>query len=163
MEPHARLFALPNKKPINCSEPLSHLGAGRRAFKSSDQVILAFSTRVCSRFHRKTQNSNVTKARLDSLISTYKTLLIEAGIRPQQVDITRHLSRSEMLSHCLWVLEQKIEPVLHRIGGFQEAIRLLGCIQGTVMACGLCTISETREHANQAGLPTWQQILDEEE
>ena len=104
----------------------------------------------------------MTKTGLDSLISTYKTILVGAGIRPLQVDVTRHLSRSEMLGHCLWVLEQKVEPVLHRIGGFQEAIRLLGCIQGTVMACGLCTIAETREHANEAGLPTWQQILDEE-
>jgi len=68
-----------------------------------------------------------------------------------------------MLAHCLWVLDEKIEPVLHRIGGFQEAIRLLGCIQGTVMACGLCTIAETRQHANAAGMPTWTQILDDEQ
>lgn len=105
----------------------------------------------------------MTKAGLDSLISTYKALLIGAGIRPREVDITRSLSHPEMLGHCLWVLEQKIEPLLHRIGGFQEAIRLLGCIQGTVMACGLCTIAETRKHANQAGMTTWEQIVDEKE
>jgi hypothetical protein len=105
----------------------------------------------------------VTKARLDSLICTYRTILVNAAIRPRQADITRHLSREEMLAHCLWVLDEKIEPVLHRIGGFQEAIRLLGCIQGTVMACGLCTIAETRQHANAAGMPTWAQILDDEQ
>jgi hypothetical protein len=102
----------------------------------------------------------VTKSGLDSLISTYKKLLLDAGISPRSVDISKHLSRDEMLGHCLWVLEEKLEPLLHRIGGFQEAIRLLGCIQGTAMACGLCTIAETREHANVAGLTTWQQILD---
>jgi hypothetical protein len=63
-----------------------------------------------------------------------------------------------MLSHCLWILDEKIEPLLHRVGGFQEAIRLLGCIQGTVMACGLCTINDTREHANLARIPTWDRI-----
>jgi hypothetical protein len=103
----------------------------------------------------------VTKARLDALIRTYRTLLIKAEVKPHQADVTKYLSREEMLGHCLWVLEHKIEPVLHRIGGFQEAVRLLGCIQGTVMACGLCTISDTRQHANDAGMPTWQQILDE--
>jgi hypothetical protein len=31
------------------------------------------------------------------------------------------------------------------------------------MACGLCTIAETRQHANAAGMPTWAQILDDEQ
>jgi hypothetical protein len=101
----------------------------------------------------------VTRVNLDSLVSTYKGILREAGVYPQEVDVTKHLSRDEMLSYCLWVLENKIELVVDRIGGIQEAIRLLGCIQGTVMACGLCTIAETREHANNAKLTTWEKIL----
>jgi hypothetical protein len=56
---------------------------------------------------------------------------MEAGIEPQIVDVTVHLSRSQMLGHCLWVLNEKVEPLLHRVGGFHEAIRLIGCIQGT--------------------------------
>ncbi len=70
------------------------------------------------------------------------------------------LSREEILGHCLWVLDEKVNPLLHRIGGFQEAVRLLGCIQGSVMACGLCTIAETREHANSAKMTTWDRIID---
>jgi hypothetical protein len=101
----------------------------------------------------------VTKARLDCLIATYRKMLFDAGARPQIVDIDKHLSREEMMGHCLWVLEDRIEPLLHRIGGFQEAVRLLGCIQGTLMACGLCTIAETRQHANEAKMATWDTIL----
>ena len=93
------------------------------------------------------------------LISTYRDIIRDAGIQAQVVDVTQNLTREEMLGHCLWVLENKIDLVVHRIGGFQEAIRLIGCIQGTVMACGLCTIADTREHANMARLPTWDQIL----
>jgi hypothetical protein len=63
-----------------------------------------------------------------------------------------------MLGHCLWVLNEKIEPLLHRVGGFSEAIRLIGCIQGTVMACGLCTIADTREHSSAANLKTWDKM-----
>jgi hypothetical protein len=105
----------------------------------------------------------VTRANLDSLVSTYKRLLREAGVAPQIVNPSNHLSREEMLGHCLWVLEEKIEEIVHRIGGIQEAIRLLGCIQGTAMACGLCTIAETREHANAASLTTWERILSDDE
>jgi hypothetical protein len=101
----------------------------------------------------------LNKSNIDTLIATYRQILRNAGVTPQIVDITKHLSQDEMLGHCLWVLESKIELVMHRIGGIQEAIRLLGCIQGTVMACGLCTIAETREHANKAKLTTWEQIL----
>jgi hypothetical protein len=101
----------------------------------------------------------VTKGRLDQLISIYKKILLDAGVCPQIVDVDRRLSREEVLGHCLWVLEDQIEPLLNRIGGFQEAVRLLGCIQGTVMACGLCTIAETRAHANAAKMPTWDQII----
>jgi hypothetical protein len=99
------------------------------------------------------------KARLDSLIAIYRNILADAGIRPQVVDVTQQLSREEMLGHCLWVLEERIGPLLHRVGGFQEAVRLLGCIQGTVMACGLCTIEETRQHANDAKFTTWDPIV----
>jgi hypothetical protein len=101
----------------------------------------------------------VTRANLDSLISTYKQILRDAGVQARVVDVELPLSREEMLAHCLWVLETKLEPVIHRVGGIQEAIRLLGCIQGTVMACGLCTIAETRAHANSANLRTWDKIL----
>ena len=101
----------------------------------------------------------MTKANLDDLIATYRDILRNAGVQAQIVDVSKHLTRDEMLGHCMWVLEAKIEDVVHRIGGIQEAIRLLGCIQGTVMACGLCTIAETREHANHAKLTTWEQIL----
>ena len=87
-------------------------------------------------------------------------MLVNAGVRPQIVDPTQNLSRDDMLGHCLWVLEERIEPLLNRVGGFQEAIRLLGCIQGTTMACGLCTIAQTRDHANEAGMTTWDKILD---
>jgi hypothetical protein len=75
------------------------------------------------------------------------------------VDTTKELSRDEALGHCLWVLEEQMEPLVHRIGGFQEAVRLLGCIQGTVMAFGLCTIEQTREHARSARMTTWDQIV----
>jgi hypothetical protein len=101
----------------------------------------------------------MNRADLNCLISTYKQILRNAGVQPMIVDPTKHLSRDEMLGHCLWVLENKIDIVVQRIGGIQEAIRLLGCIQGTTMACGLCTIAETREHANAARLTTWDQIL----
>ena len=79
------------------------------------------------------------------------------------MDPTVYLSREEMLGHCLWVLEEKIEEVVQRIGGIQEARPLLGCIQGTAMACGLCTIAETRDHANAASLTTWERILSDDE
>jgi hypothetical protein len=102
----------------------------------------------------------VTKDRLDQLAATYREILVKAGIHPQVVDVTRVLSRDEALGHCLWVLNEKINPLMDRVGGFQEAIRLLGCIQGTVMAFGLCTIAETREHANQAKMTTWDKIID---
>jgi hypothetical protein len=102
----------------------------------------------------------VTKEKLDHLINIYRTILVYAGICPQVVEVTRHLSREEMLGHCLWVLEDRIGPLLQRIGGFQEAVRLLGCIQETVMACGLCTIAETRHHANEARFTTWDRIID---
>jgi hypothetical protein len=105
----------------------------------------------------------VTRSKIASLASTYKRILREGGITPRIIDPTVYLSRDEMLSHCLWVLEEKIEHVVHRIGGIQEAIRLLGCIQGTVMACGLCTIAETRDHANAASLTTWEIILNDDE
>ena len=101
------------------------------------------------------------KAGFDVIIAKYRGILVDAGVTPLQVDITRPLSRDQMLGHCLWVLEAKIRPVLSRIGGFEEALRLIGCIQGTVMACGLCTVAETREHASEAGLTTWDHILDE--
>jgi len=102
----------------------------------------------------------VTKQNIDHLCDIYRELLTGAGVQPQIVDITRTLSREEMLGHCLWVLQEKIEPLLHRVGGFQEAVRLLGCIQGTVMALGLCTIAETRAHATSAKLTTWEHIID---
>jgi hypothetical protein len=101
----------------------------------------------------------VMKSRLDYLTSLYRNILLDAGVRPQVVDVTTHLSREEILGHCLWVLEEQIGPLLHRVGGFQEALRLLGCIQGTVMACGLCTIEETRQHANHAQFTTWDRIV----
>jgi hypothetical protein len=101
---------------------------------------------------------DVTKDRFLYLIDIYRNIIIEAGIQPQIVDVTAHLSREQMLGHCLWVLNEKVEPLLHRVGGFNEAIRLIGCIQGTVMACGLCTIAETREHAAAASLRTWEKI-----
>ena len=104
----------------------------------------------------------MTKERFIFLIHTYRDLISGAGIQPQIVDVTKHLSREEMLGHCLWVLNEKVEALLYRIGGIHEAIRLLGCIQGTVMACGLCTIADTREHAAGANMRTWQQILDPE-
>ncbi len=88
----------------------------------------------------------------------YRKLIAEADIQPQIVDVTKHLSREQMLGHCLWVLDEKIEPLLNRVGGFNEAVRLIGCIQGTVMACGLCTIAETRVHATSASLRTWEKI-----
>jgi hypothetical protein len=94
-----------------------------------------------------------------SMIEVYRGILNNAGVEPRIVDATEHLSKSEMLGHCLFVLNEKIEPLLQRVGGAQEAIRLLGCIQGTVMACGLCTIAETRQHAADAGLRPWDQIL----
>jgi hypothetical protein len=100
----------------------------------------------------------VTKDRFHYLIDVYRRLIAEAGIQPQIVDVTKHLSREQMLGHCLWVLNEKVEPLLDRVGGFHEAIRLLGCIQGTVMACGLCTIAETRQHAAAANLRTWEKI-----
>lgn len=102
----------------------------------------------------------MTKSRLDQLCAIYRKLISDAGIKPQVVDVTKSLSREEMLGHCLWVLDEKVEAILHRVGGFQEAVRLLGCIQGTAMACGLCTIAETRAHAARAGMPTWEKILD---
>jgi hypothetical protein len=102
----------------------------------------------------------VTKARIDSLAATYRDILRNAGVRPQQVDPTQILSRDEILGHCLWVLEDQIGPLLNRVGGFQEAVRLLGCIQGSVMALGLCTIAETRNHANEARMTTWDRIID---
>jgi hypothetical protein len=102
----------------------------------------------------------VTKTRFQYLIDTYRQIIVDAGVEPKIVDVTRHLSREEMLGHCLWVLNEKLDPLLDRIGGIQEAVRLLGCIQGTVMACGLCTIAETRAHANAARLTTWEQIVD---
>ncbi|HYI97742.1 MAG TPA: hypothetical protein VEX68_29650 [Bryobacteraceae bacterium] len=102
----------------------------------------------------------MSKTSLYHLISVYRKTLIDAGVRPQVVDVTQNLTREEMLSHCLWVLDEKVNPLLHRIGGFQEALRLLGSIQGTVMACGLCTIAETLEHANAANLTTWGRIVD---
>jgi hypothetical protein len=101
----------------------------------------------------------VTKASIESLAATYRNLLNNAGVLPQQVDPTQILSREEILGHCLWVLEYKIGPLLNRVGGFQEAVRLLGCIQGTVMALGLCTIADTRDHANEAGMTTWDKIV----
>jgi hypothetical protein len=101
----------------------------------------------------------VTKAGLDYLIFTYRKMLTDAGARPVIVDVSCHLSREEMLGHCLWVLEKQIRPLLDRIAGFEEAVRLLGCIQGTVMACGLCTIEKTREHANNAKMTTWDRIM----
>ena len=101
----------------------------------------------------------MTRANLDSLTIRYRQILRDAGVQPRTVNVARRLSRDEILGHCLWVLENKIEQVVQRIGGIQEAIRLLGCIQGTVMACGLCTIAETREHANAARLTTWERIL----
>ena len=101
----------------------------------------------------------MTKIQLDELCAIYRRVLIEAGTQPQVVDTSRHLTREEMLGHCLWVLNEKVELIVHRIGGFQEAVRLLGCIQGTVMACGLCTIDETREHAATARMQTWDQIV----
>ena len=102
----------------------------------------------------------MTKAKFQQLVDIYRQILVNAGIQPQAVDVTRHLSREEMLGHCLLVLNEKIDPLLDRIGGVQEAVRLLGCIQGTVMACGLCTIAETRAHANLAKMTTWEQIVD---
>ena len=106
----------------------------------------------------------MTKARVDSLISTYKNMLLAAGVHPQQPDITKPLSRDEMLGHCLWVLEEKLEPVLHRMVVSRRRHDLLSCngFQGTGLALGLCTIADTRRHANEAGLTTWQQILDED-
>ena len=100
----------------------------------------------------------VTKVRFRNLFEIYRRLIIEAGIEPQIVDVNRHLSREEMLGHCLWVLNEKIDPLLDRIGGIHEAVRLLGCIQGTVMACGLCTIADTRTHARSASMTTWEQM-----
>jgi hypothetical protein len=58
------------------------------------------------------------------------------------------------------VLTEKVDPLPNRIGGIQEAIRLLGCIQGTLMAHGLCTIAETRAHANEAKITSWECIVD---
>jgi hypothetical protein len=101
----------------------------------------------------------VTKSGLDYLIFTYRKILTDAGVRPMVIDVSKSLSRDEMLGHCLWVLEDEIRPLLDRIGGFEEALRLLGCIQGTVMACGLCTIAETREHANNAKMTAWDRIM----
>jgi hypothetical protein len=101
----------------------------------------------------------VTKSGLDYLIFTYRKILTDAGVRPTIIDVSKGLSRDEMLGHCLWVLEDEIRPLLDRIGGFEEALRLLGCIQGTVMACGLCTIAETREHANNAKMTAWDRIM----
>jgi hypothetical protein len=101
----------------------------------------------------------MNRANLDSLTTTYIKILRDAGAKPVIVVTNGHLSREEMLGHCLWVLENRIDVLVQRIGGIQEATRLLGCIQGTVMACGLCTISETREHANAARLTTWERIL----
>ena len=94
------------------------------------------------------------------LVGTYRQLLTHAGVSARSVDPRPHHSREETLGHCLWVLEHVIEPLLNRIGGIQEATRLLGCIQGTVMAYGLCTIAETRRHAADANLNTWDKILD---
>ena len=102
----------------------------------------------------------MTKENLAQLISTYHQILVDAGVRPKVVDITQVLTREEVLGHCLWVLEEKITPLLSQIGGFQEALRLIRCIQGTVMAYGLCTIAETRQHANDAKMTTWDRIID---
>jgi hypothetical protein len=99
------------------------------------------------------------RERFQYLIDTYRDLITEAGVKPRIVDVTKPLSREEMLGHCLWVLNEKLEPLLQRIGGVQEAVRLLGCIQGTVMACGLCTIAETRDHAAGAKMTTWEKIV----
>lgn len=37
----------------------------------------------------------------------------------------------------------------------------LGCILGTLMACGLYTIAETRHHANEARFTTCYRIIDD--
>lgn len=102
----------------------------------------------------------MNKQNFDRFCDIYRKLISEAGIQPQIVDVNRVLSREEMLGHCLWVLEEKMEPLVHRVGGFQEAVRLLGCIQGTTMALGLCTIADTRAHAASAKMTTWEQIVD---
>ena len=99
------------------------------------------------------------RERFQHLISTYQKVIKDAGIEPQIVDVTQHLSREEILGHCLWVLNEKVEPLLDRVGGVHEAVRLLGCIQGAVMACGLCTVAETRDHARAANMTTWDEII----
>jgi len=101
----------------------------------------------------------VTKENLAQLISTYHQILVNEGVQPKIVDVTQVLPREDVLAHCLWVLQEKITPLLSQIGGFQEALRLIGCIQGTVMAYGLSTIAETRQHANDAKMTTWDRIM----
>src|SRR4051812_18982287 len=103
------------------------------------QTLVPSTRRGSTRFHLAHRDQR----NLDIPVSTYKRILRQAGIAPRMVDPSIHLSRDEMLGHYLWVLEEKIEEVVHRIRGIQEAIRLLGCIQGRATACGLCTISET--------------------
>jgi hypothetical protein len=105
----------------------------------------------------------VTRAGYDLLIATYTKILVDAGVRPHIVDVHTRLPGDEILSHCLWVLEERIEPILQRIGGFEEAARLLGCIQGVLMALRLCTIADSRKHATEAGITTWDQIVGKED
>ena len=101
----------------------------------------------------------MTQDRLDELCSIYRHILIESGVQPQVVDTSKVLSRDEMLGHCLWVLNEQVRLIVHHIGGFEETIRLLGCIQGMVTSFGLCTIDETREHAKKARMQTWDKII----
>lgn len=102
----------------------------------------------------------MSKNQLVGLFHVYRAILEEAGIAPLNPDVHRHLSREEMIGYCRWVLEEKFQPLLHRIGGFQEALRLVGWIQGVMIACGLCTIAEIRKHVVDVNLQSWEQILD---
>ena len=140
------------------SSPSLELGRDARCEPCSLGLMADSTTIILGRRHSPRQTL-VTRRNLESLQSTYKRILREAGVTPRIVDPHNHLSPDEVLGHCLWILEEKIGAVVQRIGGLQEAIRLLGCIQGTVMALGLCTIAETREHANRATLTTWDKIL----
>lgn len=86
------------------------------------------------------------------IFTIYRDILEKEGVHPVEIDPNLHLTRSELLGHCRWMLETVVEPSLHRVGGWEESMRLLGCIQGALVAVGVCTIAEARAHIRIARL-----------
>jgi hypothetical protein len=87
-----------------------------------------------------------------TLADEYAALLDAHGAVALRADLdhsfTRSTDRLMMLNHARWQVEM-VRRVAHRLGGESTAIRLLGSVQGFLMALGLLTVREVWRHNEQ--------------